>query len=210
MVSAHSRRPPCSAGDALARPVRMDLRPLRRRRRLGLEPHLPVARARGNCRPADGSVAAFRAQQPLRVADAVEALRPFHAPLAPAKGFVRWSSAAAFAIERTRQRPCPPRRRAAAGQPAAESARHLTREEGGSRAACAAIERPGRSGRCARPSGASSPTVRAFPDTLRAVAGEAGGLARPTRPAHPVAAHAGAPPRADPAAPAARRRSLPA
>jgi hypothetical protein len=30
---------------------------------------------------------------------AIDALRPFHAPFAPAKGFVRWSSVAAFALE---------------------------------------------------------------------------------------------------------------
>lgn len=132
--------------------------------------------ARGNCRPADGSVAAFRAQQPLRVADAVEALRPFHAPLAPAKGFVRWSSAAAFAIEEHDSGHA----RLGALQLAnllLESAWHLTREEGGSRAACAAIERLARQVRALRPAERRffADQVRAFPDTLRAVAGEAGG-----------------------------------
>jgi len=48
---------------------------------------------------ASSSLAAFRAQQPLTVTAAIDALRPFHAPFAPAKGFVRWSSVAAFALE---------------------------------------------------------------------------------------------------------------
>lgn len=56
--------------------------------------------ARGECASAPQvSLAAFRAQRPLTVAAAIDALRPFHAPFAPAKGFTRWSSVAAFALE---------------------------------------------------------------------------------------------------------------
>ena len=57
------------------------------------------AGAHEDAAPMSASLAAFRAQQPLTGAAAVDALRPFHAPFAPAKGFVRWSSVAAFALE---------------------------------------------------------------------------------------------------------------
>jgi len=56
--------------------------------------------ARGNCKQdGGGALAAFRAQRPLRLDDAVDALRPFHAPFARAKGFISWSSLAGFALE---------------------------------------------------------------------------------------------------------------
>jgi hypothetical protein len=77
----------------------MDLRPLRRRRWIGLEHDLPLRVARGDIadeRPI--ALRAFRARR-RRGGEAIDALRPFHAPFAPAKGFVRWSSVAAFALE---------------------------------------------------------------------------------------------------------------
>ncbi|GLC91628.1 hypothetical protein Tamer19_10360 [Cupriavidus sp. TA19] len=108
--------------------------------------------ARGSCGPdAPGgagagevkgaaSVAAFRRQRPLSVADAIDALRPFHAPFAPAKGFVRWSAVAAFALEDHD-----------AGHVSLgplqlanlllESAWYLTHEQGATAKACAAVER---------------------------------------------------------------------
>ncbi|CAG9168679.1 hypothetical protein CURE108131_09220 [Cupriavidus respiraculi] len=59
--------------------------------------------ARGNCVPvasASGpTIDAFRAQQPLSLAEAVDALRPFHAPFSRAKGFISWSSLAGFALD---------------------------------------------------------------------------------------------------------------
>jgi hypothetical protein len=60
--------------------------------------------ARGNCVPAAGThagatIEAFRAQQPLRLDEAVDALRPFHAPFSRAKGFISWSSLASFALD---------------------------------------------------------------------------------------------------------------
>lgn len=59
--------------------------------------------ARGNCVPPTGaagpSIAAFRAQQPLSLEEAVDALRPFHAPFSRAKGFISWSSLAGFALD---------------------------------------------------------------------------------------------------------------
>jgi hypothetical protein len=60
--------------------------------------------ARGNCVPAPGtsacpSIEAFRAQQPLKLDEAVDALRPFHAPFSRAKGFISWSSLAGFALD---------------------------------------------------------------------------------------------------------------
>ncbi|WP_020201823.1 hypothetical protein, partial [Cupriavidus sp. WS] len=56
--------------------------------------------ARGNCKQdGGGALADFRAQRPLRLDDAVDALRPFHAPFARAKGFISWSSLAGFALE---------------------------------------------------------------------------------------------------------------
>ncbi|MCY1442087.1 hypothetical protein D9M71_584340 [compost metagenome] len=86
------------------------------------------------------SVAAFRRQRPLSVADAIDALRPFHAPFAPAKGFVRWSAVAAFALEDHD-----------AGHVSLgplqlanlllESAWYLAHEQGATAKACAAVER---------------------------------------------------------------------
>jgi len=127
--------------------------------------------ARGNCAPRDGSVAAFRAQQPLRVAEAIDALRPFHAPLAPAKGFVRWSSVAAFAIEEHDSGHA----RIGTLQLAnllLESAWHLTQEEGDSVAAYDAIERLGRQMTTLRAAERRffAAQVRAFPAALRAAA----------------------------------------
>ncbi len=56
--------------------------------------------ARGNCTPAGcGTLKAFRKQRPLALDEAVDALRPFHAPFARAKGFISWSSLAGFALE---------------------------------------------------------------------------------------------------------------
>ncbi|WP_354686450.1 hypothetical protein [Cupriavidus necator] len=89
---------------------------------------------------AAASMAAFRRQRPLSVADAIDALRPFHAPFAPAKGFVRWSAVAAFALEDHD-----------AGHVGLgplqlanlllESAWYLTHEQGATAKACAAVER---------------------------------------------------------------------
>ncbi|MGT2452430.1 hypothetical protein ACU4GI_03615 [Cupriavidus basilensis] len=56
--------------------------------------------ARGNCaQDGGGTLKAFRAQRPLLLDEAVDALRPFHAPFARAKGFISWSSLAAFALD---------------------------------------------------------------------------------------------------------------
>ncbi|MFJ1258066.1 hypothetical protein [Cupriavidus sp. CuC1] len=56
--------------------------------------------ARGNCaQDGGGALKAFRAQHPLLLDEAVDALRPFHAPFARAKGFISWSSLASFALD---------------------------------------------------------------------------------------------------------------
>lgn len=55
--------------------------------------------ARGNCaQDGGGTLKTFRAQRPLLLDEAVDALRPFHAPFARAKGFISWSSLAGFAL----------------------------------------------------------------------------------------------------------------
>lgn len=89
---------------------------------------------------AAASMAAFRRQRPLSVADAIDALRPFHAPFAPAKGFVRWSAVAAFALEdhdagHVRLGPLQ------LANLLLESAWYLTHEQGATAKACAAVER---------------------------------------------------------------------
>ncbi len=56
--------------------------------------------ARGSCPDVKGTdVTRFRAQAPLNVKDVVNAVRPFHAPFSPAKGYHSWSGAIAFALE---------------------------------------------------------------------------------------------------------------
>ncbi|MFS8973401.1 hypothetical protein PO002_02660 [Cupriavidus necator] len=89
---------------------------------------------------AAASMTAFRRQRPLSVADAIDALRPFHAPFAPAKGFVRWSAVAAFALEdhdagHVRLGPLQ------LANLLLESAWYLTHEHGATAKACAAVER---------------------------------------------------------------------
>jgi hypothetical protein len=53
---------------------------------------------RGRCRGARG-VDLFRAQSPLTVQQVLDAAHPFHAPFSRAKGYIDWSSVAAFALE---------------------------------------------------------------------------------------------------------------
>lgn len=56
--------------------------------------------ARGCCRTVPGKdLDGFRAQSPLTVEQVIDATRPFHAPFSRAKGYIRWSDVAAFAIE---------------------------------------------------------------------------------------------------------------
>jgi hypothetical protein len=56
--------------------------------------------ARGCCRMEQGNdIDRFRAQSPLTVQQVVDATRPFHAPFSRAKGYIRWSGVAVFAIE---------------------------------------------------------------------------------------------------------------
>jgi len=56
--------------------------------------------ARGSCPEVKGTdMARFRAQFPLSVKEVVNAVRPFHAPFSPAKGYTSWSGAIAFALE---------------------------------------------------------------------------------------------------------------
>lgn len=131
--------------------------------------------ARGNCEPADGDgIAAFRARRPLTVAAAIDALRPFHAPFAPAKGFVRWSSVAAFALDDHDAGHA----RLNALQVAnllLESAWYLTHEQGASAAAYAAMERLAQQLPALRPAerGFFTAEIRGFPAELRAAAAEA-------------------------------------
>lgn len=137
---------------------------------------LRVARGEGtegsdNTQP---SLAAFRAQQPLTVAAAIDALRPFHAPFAPAKGFVRWSSVAAFALEEHDTG----RVRYNALQLAnllLESAWYLTHEQGASAQTYAAMERLATQLGTLRAAerGFFHAEIRAFPPELRAAAAEA-------------------------------------
>lgn len=123
---------------------------------------------------ASPSLAAFRALQPLTVAAAVDALRPFHAPFAPAKGFVRWSSVAAFALEEHDNGHV----RFNALQLAnllLESAWYLTHEQGASAQAYAAMERLSAQLGTLRAGerGFFHTEMRAFPPELRAAAAEA-------------------------------------
>lgn len=140
--------------------------------------------ARGSCGPdtppsdrparANDSMAAFRRQRPLSVADAVDALRPFHAPFAPAKGFVRWSAVAAFALEdhdagHVRLGPLQ------LANLLLESAWYLTHEQGATAIACAAVERLAAQLPALRPAERAFFTVelRALPPELRDAAAEA-------------------------------------
>lgn len=128
------------------------------------------------------SLGTFRAQQPLTVAAAIDALRPFHAPFAPAKGFVRWSSVAAFALEEHDT-----------GRVAynalqlanllLESAWYLTHEQGASAQAYDAMERLATQLGTLRAAerGFFHTEIRAFPPELRAAAAEAAGQARRAR-----------------------------
>lgn len=97
--------------------------------------------ARGECvSTQDETLATFRALRPLTVGAAIDALRPFHAPFAPAKGFTRWSSVAAFALEEHDAGHV----RYNALQLAnllLESAWYLTHEQGASHTACHAMDR---------------------------------------------------------------------
>lgn len=120
------------------------------------------------------TLASFRAQQPLTVAAAIDALRPFHAPFAPAKGFVRWSSVATFALEEHDSG----RVRYNALQLAnllLEAAWYVTHEQGASAPAYAAVERLAVhvSGLRAAERGFFHAGLRAFPPELRAAAAEA-------------------------------------
>ncbi|SPA51433.1 hypothetical protein [Cupriavidus taiwanensis] len=140
--------------------------------------------ARGSCGPdapppgrpasASDSLAVFRRQRPLSVADAVEALRPFHAPFAPARGFVRWSAVAAFALEdhdagHVRLAPLQ------LANLLLESAWYLTHEQGATAAACAAVERLARQLPALRPAERAffAAELRALPPALRDAAAEA-------------------------------------
>ncbi|SOZ64681.1 conserved hypothetical protein [Cupriavidus taiwanensis] len=140
--------------------------------------------ARGSCGPdappldrpasASDSMAVFRRQRPLSVADAVEALRPFHAPFAPARGFVRWSAVAAFALEdhdagHVRLAPLQ------LANLLLESAWYLTHEQGATAAACAAVERLAGQLPALRPAERAFFTaeLRALPPALRDAAAEA-------------------------------------
>ena len=134
---------------------------------------LRVARGSVSAGP-PASLAAFRARQPLTVAAAIDALRPFHAPFAPAKGFVRWSSVAAFALEEHDT-----------GRVAynalqlanllLESAWYLTHEQGASAQAYDAVERLATQLGTLRAAerGFFHSEIRAFPPELRAAAAEA-------------------------------------
>lgn len=132
------------------------------------------AGAHEDAAPMSASLAAFRAQQPLTVAAAVDALRPFHAPFAPAKGFVRWSSVAAFALEEHDNGHV----RYNALQLAnllLESAWYLVHEQGASAQAYAAMERLAVQLGTLRAAerGFFHTEIRAFPPELRAAAAEA-------------------------------------
>lgn len=133
---------------------------------------LRVARGTAGA-PAPASVAAFRAQRPLTVSAAIDALRPFHAPFAPAKGFVRWSSVAAFALEEHDAGHV----RYNALQLAnllMESAWYLTHEQGATAQAYDAMERLARQIAALRPAerGFFRIGIQAFPPELRAAAAE--------------------------------------
>lgn len=131
--------------------------------------------ARGNIdADAPASLTAFRARRPLTVAAAIDALRPFHAPFAPAKGFVRWSSVAAFALEEHDTG----RVRYNALQLAnllLESAWYLTHEQGASAQAYTAMERLATQLAALRAAerGFFHAEIRGFPHELRMAAAEA-------------------------------------
>ncbi|MDK3024246.1 hypothetical protein QO239_16770 [Cupriavidus taiwanensis] len=139
--------------------------------------------ARGSCGPdapplarpasASDSMAMFRRQRPLSVADAVDALRPFHAPFAPARGFVRWSAVAAFALEdhdagHVRLAPLQ------LANLLLESAWYLTHEQGATVTACAAVERLALQLPALRPAERAFFTaeLRALPPALRDAAAD--------------------------------------
>ncbi|RDK10294.1 hypothetical protein [Cupriavidus lacunae] len=145
--------------------------------------------ARGSCGPdtppsdrparSSDSMAAFRRQRPLSVADAIDALRPFHAPFAPAKGFVRWSAVAAFALEdhdagHVRLGPLQ------LANLLLELAWYLAHEQGATIRACAAVERLAAELPALRPAERAFFTaeLRVLPPELRDAAAEA---ARRTR-----------------------------
>ncbi|WP_066742090.1 hypothetical protein [Cupriavidus sp. D384] len=142
---------------------------------------LRVARGSVSAGP-PASLAAFRARQPLSVAAAIDALRPFHAPFAPAKGFVRWSSVAAFALEEHDT-----------GRVAynalqlanllLESAWYLTHEQGATAQAYDAMERLATQLGALRAAerGFFHSEIRAFPPELRAAAAEAAAWQRRPR-----------------------------
>lgn len=120
------------------------------------------------------SLTVFRARQPLTVTAAIDALRPFHAPFAPAKGFTRWSSVAAFALEEHDTG----RVLYSALQLAnllLESAWYLTHEQGATAQAYAAMERLAVQIASLRAGerGFFHAGIRGFPPELRAAATEA-------------------------------------
>ncbi|KAI3590859.1 hypothetical protein D9X30_4344 [Cupriavidus sp. U2] len=131
---------------------------------------------------APASLAAFRALQPLTMAAAIDALRPFHAPFAPAKGFVRWSSVAAFALEEhDAGHACYNALQLA--NLLLELAWYLTHEQGASAQAYGAIERLATQLGALRAAerGFFHSEIRGFPPELRAAAAEAAARARRSR-----------------------------
>lgn len=121
------------------------------------------------------SLRAFRARRPLSVAEAIDALRPFHPPFAPAKGFVRWSSVAAFALEEHDAGHV----RYNALQLAnllLESVWYLAHEQGDSMQAYSTMERLVAQIAVLRPGerGFFHAEIRAFPPELRTAASHAG------------------------------------
>jgi hypothetical protein len=143
---------------------------------------LRVARGVIDVAAAAASLGAFRAQQPLTVGAAIDALRPFHAPFAPAKGFTRWSSVAGFALDEHDTG----RVRFNALQLAnllLETAWYLTHEQGASAQAYAAMERLAVQIGTLRASerGFFHAGIRGFPPELRAAAAEAARAQRRAR-----------------------------
>lgn len=134
---------------------------------------LRVARGTADAE-APATMAAFRAGRPLTVAAAIDALRPFHAPFAPAKGFVRWSSVAAFALEEHDAGHVHYNALQLANL-LVESAWYLAHEQGATSTAYAAMERLARQIRALRPAerGFFRAGLRAFPPELRAAASAA-------------------------------------
>ncbi|WP_354677434.1 hypothetical protein [Cupriavidus plantarum] len=143
---------------------------------------LRVARGNIDAATAPASSSAFRARRPLTVAAAIDALRPFHAPFAAAKGFVRWSSVAAFALEEHDTG----RVRYNALQVVnllLESAWYLTHEQGASAQAYDAMERLATQLGTLRAAerGFFHAEIRGFPPELRAAAAEGARAARAAR-----------------------------